>query len=290
MPEFEEACWGKVTGDQAEHHAKAVALGFDTRDLENVELPWRVQCGERNRGWYFGLAQQGSLQIGVAPLPSLNKVHANLLRVALRIQIRRATFGAKDQFGLGVLGVLDAEALPAAEPLVNIEAPLSYTPGLHNAFFVRVLFDCPAPSAWHARLKAGLCCRGALRNALRDPADPHDRLRGLRHYVMGWFDPRPGGSAQRCAGEYGSAVNVSAVYPTDDKHCEIRVWGVFPHTRPPQFAHERGTVMRKLGAALAVSAPSLLNECHGSRVLWCDAGNGNADLGTLLNKLAGLPT
>ncbi len=60
--------------------------------------------------------------------------HWQLLLLALRIQIRHATFGSRDQWGLGVL---TADTFQEVDPLSNESAPL-----LDQAGLPRLL--CPA--------------------------------------------------------------------------------------------------------------------------------------------------
>lgn len=284
--DFERACWGGAR--ESENGSKAVALDFDTRGLKDVVLPGRVQC-DGNRGWFFrnaagnpAVAKSGTLAIALTPYRGLEARHMNLLKLALRIQIRRATLGAKDQFGLGVV---QATSLPDAEPLHRVAPAIGNVPGLQNAFFALLRFGCPAPDNLAERIRAGLCCRRALRDALRrDTKRPGD-WRDRRHYVMGWLDTSKGSSTLP---EYGSAVNVSAVYPLDKRSCEIRVWGVVPHTCPPQFSADRVPIITRLRRALAGNVPVPHDQCGIDKVLWCDVGDSGQELVRTLNKLAGL--
>jgi hypothetical protein len=213
-PAFEQRFWGRVDGEQRDHHAKAVGLRWDMRGLKAIRLPHSIKCG-RPRGWYFGTAQTRTLILSVIPRGVVSPDDLNLLALALRIQIAHASFGAKDQFGLGVL---NARVLPPAQPLpTHAGGPPPTGVGLHHGFFARLVFDCPAPTDWRACLEAGLYWRLHLRNALRG-TQPY--WRELRHYTMGKL------------GRYGSAVNVSALYPLDRHRSAIRLWAQLPHTEP----------------------------------------------------------
>ncbi len=190
----------------------------------------------------------------------------DLLLLALRIQIRYATLGAKDQFGLGVL---TAEELPAVEPLDAPSGdPLPDRPGLHRAFFAEVLFDTPLPKGWPARLEQGLRWREKLRGSLR--GDGQDEL---RHYVFGQLNRQ------------GNAVNVSALYP-HAQGCALRIWGVLPHTAPPRFTDQRGQVMAALQQALQQGPEQALAGAR--RWQWQDAANHQQDIVNMINTLAGV--
>lgn len=266
---FENAVWGTAPNAD-DRHAKRVGLRLDGSGLrKNEELPGRINWdrpdGQRRQGWFYNVAHEDTLRLTVTRR-GISDPHWQLLLLALRIQIRHATLGAKDQFGLGVLA---AEDLPAVEPLdVPVGPPLAGRPGLHHAFFGEVRFDTPLPPGWPARLEQGLRWREKLRGSLRQPG-----MDELRHYVFGQLN------------RHGNAVNISALYPRD-QGCALRVWGVLPHTTPPRFADQRGQIMQALRQALRQGPEQSLS---GARQLhWQDAADYEQDRVNGINVLAGV--
>ena len=272
---FDRRLWGQVDGQQTEHHAKRIGLRFDTGDLHSRPLPRQITCG-RPRGWYFGTAQEGSLGLRLTPRTVLSDDDWNRLLVALRIQIRHASFGAKDQFGLGVM---DAISLPDAHPLPVPTEQLprhQRAPGLHRAFFARLVFDCPVPEDRKARLEAGLYWRLHLRNSLRG-TEPY--WQQVRHYAMGKL------------GRYGSAVNISAVYPVGDQRCAIRVWAVLPHTdsEPPVISTHRNLLRDTLRDALETGDGGPQLPCSRQVLEWQEwEPEEHPHVTDWINRLAGL--
>lgn len=225
---FDHRVWGQVDGPQEQHHAKRIGLHFDFGGLNPVSLPSPITLPtpgpHRHHGWFFGQAQTGTLGLRITPLGcNLTKADWNLIALALRIQIQHATFGAKDQFGLGVLDTAP-ESVPSAQRLQSVATPPPIGPGLHQAFFAKLSFPCQAPTDMEAKLLAGLAWRRNLRDYLRGwPRTAPREMDQLRHYTLGYLG---GGQS------YGSAVNISAVYPLPDNTSGIRIWGFLPHTQP----------------------------------------------------------
>lgn len=265
---FEYAVWGTPT-DAKDHHAKRVGLHVDTSGLHKIELPGRINWdrpdGQQRQGWFYNVAQDGVLRLTLTRR-GVDDRHWQLLLLALRIQINYATFGSRDQWGLGVLA---ADALPAVELLTApIGSPLPDRPGLHHAFFAHVQFHHPLPQGWPARLEQGLRWREKLRGSLRG-----EGLDDLRHYVFGQLN------------RHGNAVNVSALYPHGND-CALRIWGVLPHTTPPRFAEQRGQVMQALRQALYQGPEQPL---PGTRApSWRDGVDHQTELASWINQLAGV--
>lgn len=266
-PEFEHTVWGTPT-DAKKHHAKQVALRIDASDLKKVnDLPARINWdrpdGQRRQGWFYNVAHDGVLRLTLTRR-GISDPHWQLLLLALRIQIRHATFGSRDQWGLGVL---TTDELPAVESLQT--AHLSDRPGLHRALFVEIQFSRPLPPHWPVRLEQGLRWREKLRNSFRQPGADD-----LRHYLFGQLN------------RHGSAINLSALYPQGNQGCALRIWGVIPHTAPPQFADRRNQVMQILRQAIQKGPNGV---CPGERqVIWQDGAAHQANLATWINQLAGV--
>ena len=192
-----------------------------------------------------------------------------MLLLALRIQINHATFGAKDQFGLGVV---KADELPDVDPLNQdqVGQALIDIPNLRNAFFAEIRFSTPAPNLFHECLEAGLHWRAHLRNSFRKSGETD-----LRHYLFG------------ALGEYGSAINVSAVYPLNDKESALRVWGVLPHTTTNGISRKvdlnRDKILNRIKKALE-NGPQM--PCSPERIDWevCPKNN----IANWINQLANL--
>lgn len=256
---FEQRVWGQPGSANTDPQAKQVALAFDSTQLTPINLPSPIQC-EQNRKWYFRQALQGKLGLALTR-NGITEADWNLLKIALRIQIRYATFGAKDQFGLGVLGA-DPATLPRCRPLgpddVVEERPDPRQPGLHKAALLHCSSENACPETHHDRLQAGLCWRAKLRDALREntyvPENGARLDKPMRHYLMGFFD----GDGKSGETTFGSAINISALYP-DGEGCALRVWAVFPHTNtegePP---HPPGSPDIKLEAPTFISVLNTL--------------------------------
>ncbi len=260
---FETRVWGE-TGS-----AKQVGLSLDSKDLKvedlpNIEVP-RAD-GAHHNGWFFGQALHGQWQLTLTRR-GIAETDWQRLLLALRIQIRHGTFGAKDQFGLGVM---TSETPPKVTALTAAAEPVYGWVGLHRAFFATVYF-AQAPGNMRQRLLRGLTWRAHLRGSLRP--DPVDQWRPLRHYTFGHLN------------ETGSAVNVSASYAVQDDHPDhsaIRIWGIFPHTEPAQHQASRGQVLACIRTALDQGPEPTAG------IEFVDLATPRPNLIDQLNKLAGL--
>ena len=270
---FEYAVWGTPT-DAKKHHAKRIALRIDASGLKEIRpvagngrINWPRSDGEPRQGWYYNAAHEGTLRLTLIQR-GISDPHWQLLLLALRIQIRHATFGSRDQWGLGVLA---ADALPDVEPLQSpLAAPLPDKPGLHRAIFAEIRFANALPQSWQARLEQGLRWREHLRGNFRQPSE-----KDLRHYLFGQLN------------QHGSAVNVSALYPHNTNGCALRIWGVIPHTTPPRFAEQRSRIGQTLREAIQQREPA--GVLPGARTLaWQDGLQHPQDLAQWINQLAGV--
>lgn len=262
--DFETRVWGSTAEDR---HAKRVALHWDLAGLNKISLPYQIRIEDRkeHKGWYYNVAHVGNLRLTLTQRRIDKSDWLTVLR-ALRIQLGWATFDSRDQWGLGVL---TADTFQEVVPLSNESAPLLDQAGLHHAFFARLEFDWPAPEPWRDRLEQGLRWRAHLRNSFRTKGDG-----SLRHYLFGELN------------RWGSAINVSALYPLDAERSALRIWGVIPHTRPAQFAERRAEIVQRIRSALQQDVAGA-TPARASRVFWEDGG-AQSDLSSWLNRMAGV--
>lgn len=291
---FEAAVWGRAGDQQCNPSAKGVALQWRFDELCSVErscddkksgntrpgkqfspINWSRADGRNRAGWYFNYSHIGDLSL-VAQRHGISDAHWQLLLLALRIQIRHATFGAKDQHGLGVLG---CAGLPEVEPLQRAGGrALTDRPGLDRAFFAELHFDAPPPERdadYGKALEDGLRLREALRGAFRrTPAEAN-----LRHYLFGELN------------RWGSAVNVSALYRRADGNAGLRVWGAAPHTSsvPRDIAEALDTAVEHIHEFLQKPLPFAHMTAKPCRLAVWENGRAHAnDLVAWINRLAGV--
>ena len=242
---FEEAVWGKAGAGQDETHAKRVSLHWDVSGLAAIDLPPNLLKNESHekRGWYFNQAQKGRLTLKLTRR-GISDLHWQVLLLALRIQIRHATFGAKDQFGLGVLY---CEKLPDVSPFdmnARYRDPIGFN--LQRCAFGRLelerkqrnLDDLEGEQA--KALSIGLLCRMALRKSLRtesDDIEEENKWKIIRHRMMGSLN------------ECGSATNVSSAYYPSHISTDIAEIRLFVQLRSDEGA-ERTEVMKRFNSAI----------------------------------------
>ncbi|MCU0808121.1 MAG: hypothetical protein MUC53_09340 [Candidatus Contendobacter sp.] len=267
-PDFEHAVWGTAPNAD-DRHAKQITLRVDATGLKKTTLPYQINWprsdGVNRKGWFYNVAYEGVLSLTLTRR-GISDAHWQLLSLALRIQLRHATFGARDQWGLGVL---TSDELPAVSPLLSSQAaPLADCPGLHRALFAEIQFDAALPQGMESRLKQGLIWREYLRGSFRNPGEDD-----LRHYLFGKL------------GQYGGALNLSALYP-HGKGCALRVWGVLPHTTPPRFAEQRQSILQRLQHACHQGPSEGLAGAR--RLLWQDGAEHQQDFANWINQRAGV--
>ncbi|WP_300339796.1 hypothetical protein [Accumulibacter sp.] len=285
---FERAVWGNAGTGQAKAEAKQVALRWETAGLEAVKLPEIVKLPKATGGdsrWYFNSAFEGQLGLQISRR-GIADAHWQLLTLGLAIQLRHGSFGAKDQFGLGVLALAEgtrrfAVPLDTASDLPKV---VPATPGQLNLLrhaFGRLRFRI-APGQRpilnrSTALNLALATRATLRNALRARPDASGteqaRLTVLRHQMLGKLN------------QFGSAVNVSAAYATESG-VEVRLAVALK----PEVAAERSEVMKAFAAA-AVNIDAMIERIGyrvDGKIDWEFGGAHLSTRAAWLNKLAGV--
>ena len=286
--DFEHAVWGNSGGGSQKAQAKQVALYWDTSGLTRVSLPETVRVAKASGGesrWFFNSAFEGELELQLARR-GISDAHWHILTLALSAQIRHATFGAKDQFGLGVLAVVDgARPFATAWDLGReTDKPVPVTIGrlsLLRYAFGRLRFRV-APGQRpnlnrSTALHLALATRATLRNALRArpdaPDDEKARLTTLRHQMLGKLN------------QSGSAVNVSAAYAVAEG-IELRLAVALK----PEDAAERSELMNAFANATS-SIDGLIDRLGyrvDGRIVWEFGGRHAKARAAWLNKLAGV--
>ena len=285
---FESKVWGGAGQGGIKAEGKQVALHWDLSRLKAIRLPGEIKVpkkgGESSR-WWFNTAFEGELDLALTRR-GISDLHWQILQYALAIQVRHATFGAKDQFGLGVLGWREQSFVPA--PLDTLadwpQGVVDESKGqlnlLRYGFFKLGLSTAPGQRQTQnkgAELTLGLTVRSALRNALRGEDNATDaekeRLKALRHRMLGKLN------------QFGSATNVSAAYPATGGGLEVRIAVALK----PEDSPVRTEIMTRFSSALKGADYSQL----GYRLPQVSNEFGGAHLGkqkkvTWLNKLAGV--
>ncbi len=281
---FEQRVWGKAGDSQKDTQAKGVAVRWDGSGLKLCPLPQRIQVNPNNKGWFFNDALTGPCRLTLTRR-AISDADWQILLLALRIQIRHGMLGAKDQFGLGVVG---CDALPGVQPLLptTVARPAQTDTLWHTAFFTVPLTkpgvkkEEPERENWHKKIELGLGLRYALRHALRgDPDTPADK--NLRHQMLGALN------------EHGSAVNVSAAYPAGNPGSLLEA-RVVVQLKPEQ-SEQRTKSMKNFNAAL--QNPDLADNWRSGKITYQWGGNigDNPDrhhfktLSEWVNHLAGVP-
>lgn len=285
---FEAEVWGNAGGGGRKAASKQVALHWDTSRLERKTLPAEIKVargdGGKDSRWWFNTGFEGDLSLQLTRR-GIAETHWRMLTLALAIQLRHGSFGAKDQFGLGVLAPVDDRA-PCVPLDVAAEWPkaVAAEPGRLNLLryaFGRLRFRAASGQRptlnRSAALTLALATRATLRNALRAKADAPEaersRLTELRHQMLGKLN------------QAGSAVNVSAGYASGDG-AEVRIAVALK----PEDKNDRTEVMK----AFAVAATNIdgLIDAIGyrvdDRITWEFGGKHANERAIWLNKLAGV--
>lgn len=256
--DFERSVWGHAGGGEIAAQAKQIALRWDTSNLQRINLPSPVAIpreGSKDSRWWFNTAFKGDLTLHLTRM-GISDRHWLILQLAIAIQLRHSAFGAKDQFGFGVLSPLDSTPwCRGIRTDFRLELAITQEPHRLNLLryaFAKVQFR---PTIGHQKptlnyttaLKLGLAVRAALRNALRAkddaPENERDRLSDLRHRMLGQLN------------HYGSAVNVSAAYGTDHNP-ELRIVVALK----PCSKEERQEVMKAFNQALQHTLDGFIRE------------------------------
>ena len=285
---FEADVWGNAGGGGRKAAAKQLALHWDTSGLERKALPAEISIpreGGKPSRWWFNTGFEGELGLQLTRR-GISAARWQMLLIALAIQLRHGTFGAKDQFGLGVLA--PEKDKPFCAPLDTTadwpKSVIDEASGRLNLLrfaFGRVRFiSRPGQRPTLNRstaLTLALATRATLRNSLRAAPDALDaeknRLTHLRHRMLGKLN------------QFGSAVNVSAAYGSAEAP-ELRIVVAMK----PGSVEERNEVRTQFsGAAESING---LIESTGYRVdlpkIPFEYGAAHkADLVAWLNTLAG---
>jgi hypothetical protein len=288
---FETEVWGNAGQGGQNAAAKQVALRWDIAKLQRVALGEQgvikiPKAGGGDSKWYFNNAHEGELILSMTR-NGISDPHWQMLKLALAIQLRHASFGAKDQFGLGVLATTDSTAVICAplDTAYSWPAALPIQPGKLNLLryvFGRVSFR-PAPGQRPVlnrllALKLALASRATLRNALRAKADAPDievqRLTLLRHRMLGHLN------------QFGSAVNVSAAY-LQDGNPELRIAVALK----PEDKNERAEAFRVFREVIKSQLDGMIEQTgyRTNDAIWEYGGaQANEKKAAWLNKLAGV--
>lgn len=286
--DFEAAVWGNPGRGAQKAQAKQIALRWDTSQLERKVLPPEIRIargdGGKDSRWWFNTGFEGELSLQLTRR-GISDEHWHFLTLALAIQLRHAGFGAKDQFGLGVLA--PAESTAFCSPLdVAAEWPktIPVEPGKFNLLryaFGRLRFRIAPgqrPSFNRATtLTLALATRASLRNALRARPDAPESekasLTMLRHQMLGKLN------------QFGGAVNVSAAYDGGNG-IELRLTVALK----PEEATERTEVMKAFAGA-AGSIDGMIDRVGyrvNGKIEWEFGGAHVKSRAAWLNKLAGV--
>lgn len=286
--DFEDVVWGNAGSGAKKAKAKQLALRWETTGLAAVKLPEIVRVakeGGSDSRWYFNSAFEGELGLQISRR-GISDGHWQMLTLGLSIQLRHGTFGAKDQFGLGILE-LPGGTPPFALPLdvaSDLPKPVPATPGRLNLLrhaFGRLRFRV-APGQQpilnrSTALNLALATRATLRNALRAGNDASGteqaRLTVLRHQMLGKLN------------QFGSAVNVSAAYAVGSG-IEVRLAVALK----PEDSAERSEVMKAFAAA-AGNVGTMIDRIGyrvDGKIDWEFGGAHLSTRAAWLNKLAGV--
>jgi hypothetical protein len=285
---FEAEVWGNAGGGGRKAAGKQLALHWDTSRLERKALPSEIKVargdGGKDSRWWFNTGFEGDLSLQITRR-GISDTHWQILTLALAIQLRHGSFGAKDQFGLGVLAPTDDSTLCLPlDAAADWPKAVPAEPGRLNLLryaFGRLRFRAasgqrPALNR-SAALTLALATRATLRNALRAKADATEaeknRLTDLRHRMLGKLN------------QAGSAVNVSAGYASGDG-AEVRLAVALK----PEDKDERAEVMKAFSAA-ATHIDGLIGAIGyrvDDRIAWEFGGKHANERAIWLNKLAGV--
>lgn len=249
--EFERKVWGWAGDGRESSQAKQVALRWITADEGFVDLPKnlkRPHAPETHRGWFYNRSYSGSIKL-IITRKGISLEHWKILMLALRIQIRNAMFGAKDQFGLGVIACRNMGELSVDSTYfkgLDLKQHLD-SPNLGDALFAKFRVG-PLPMTnigdQEARIQAALNIRTEIRNLFRKGFEEDSEL--IRHYLCGSMVKDSG---------FGSALNVSSLYPAQDaqknRYAQARLFLLLPHTHEPDRDHKSiRSIQRHRGAVI----------------------------------------
>ena len=285
---FERTVWGVAGSGKEKAEGKRIALRWDTSALQRVTLPNVVKIPKAGEGqtqsrWWFNYAYEGEIGLRIARR-GISDAHWQILLIALSIQLRHESVGAKDQFGLGVLELIGSPAF--VQPLdINHnwdKAILDEGSGrlnlLRRAFATVQFRAAPGQRPRLSRetaLQLGLGTRAALRNALRACSDASEeernRLTSLRHRMLGKLN------------SFGSAVDVSAAYG-EQTSPRLRL----SVTLKPEESETRSEALRAFDSALKGLEGTIVSTGYRfDHAQWDFGGRHAKDKAAWLNTLSG---
>ncbi|MEJ5270455.1 MAG: hypothetical protein WHS85_09630 [Hydrogenophilus sp.] len=250
---FEDRVWGTAGQAGQPAHAKGVALHWDFSQMGKITLPPKIEIpksGKEQKNpsrWWFNTAYAGRFSLTLTRR-ALSDFDWQLVRMAVAIQTRKAMWGSKDQFGLGVVAFVDEP-----QAIATLVEPLKPTDvkgktladaqrlNLLRCAFATVQFQSAERTGarakqlpWRTALALGLAVRATLRDALRSKEREKEKeLKPLRHQMLGKLN------------EFGSAVNVSAAYGNPQQP-EVRITVVLK----PESPEARSNILKGFNAAL----------------------------------------
>lgn len=285
--DFEGTVWGNAGGGGNKAAAKQVGLHWNTAGLERKALPAEIKVprddGGKDSRWWFNTGFEGELGLQLTR-NGISDRRWQMLLIALAIQLRHGSFGAKDQFGLGVLAPVESLSFcapldVAAEWPKAVAAQAGHLNLLRHAFTKLRFRAAPGQRPTLNRetaLKLALGTRATLRNALRAKVDApeaeRNRLTELRHQMLGKLN------------QFGSAVNASAAYLVGEA-VELRIVAALK----PEDKDVRAEIMKAFRAATTNLDSAI--ESTGYRLddsTWEFGGKYINERAAWLNKLAGV--
>lgn len=220
--DFETEVWG--TAEESEPKAKQIALKWDTSELKPINFHNKQIKINNNKGWYFSSAFEGELTLQITKR-NIDDKYWNILLISIAIQIRYAMFGSKDQFGLGVLGLVNPEIFEKLFPKLNADDFKNITNNndisFSNCFLVRAKFSVKNKEndLLKDRMEAALKIRSNMRNSLRDLLGNKEVSTIIRHRVFG-SDIKEKDKENK----FASLVNISALYQLNKEDLECRIF------------------------------------------------------------------
>ena len=233
--DFEKKVWG--TAEESEPKAKQIALKWewdrDTSELNNIkltnviEIPYVDKNNKYKKSqWRFNSAFEGNLTLQISKRDKdIKEKFWNILLISIAIQIRYAMFGSKDQFGLGVLGLVNPEIFEKLFPKLNADDFKNITNNndisFSNCFLVRAKFSVKNKEndLLKDRMEAALKIRSNMRNSLRDLLGNKEVSTIIRHRVFG-SDIKEKDKENK----FASLVNISALYQLNKEDLECRIF------------------------------------------------------------------
>lgn len=234
--DFEKEVWG--IADPKKSRAKQIALQWDTSELNNIkltnviEIPYVDKNNKYKKSqWRFNSAFEDNLTLQISKRDiskrdkDIKEKFWNILLISIAIQIRYAMFGSKDQFGLGVLGLVNPEILEKFFPKLNADDFKNITTNndisFSNCFLVRAKFSVKNKEndLLKDRMEAALKIRSNMRNSLRDLLGNKEVSTIIRHRVFG-SDIKEKDKENK----FASLVNISALYPLNKEDLECRIF------------------------------------------------------------------